>query len=480
MEHEWLSEEMVTELEAEIKSLAGAREAEGDGGQEQLNAVEQGLRKALNRLGQRLVKDYVERIEAADRGPCACGVCGQRMRNVKRAKLTVQSIFGPVRLRRRHYYCGGCRRSEYPMDTRYGWEKHRYTPTAKEWVCLFSQGEAYEEAVTYLGRVSGIEGTVESFRAVTQECGQWMLNEQEQHVRQIQETDEAYEQGKAPSSVMLVGADGCQVLKSGEKVGRPKKGEKRRTKSKRGRRRRERVLVEERKERGMEVKVGLVAALKRNSQNEYELEHSSYLATLENVEVFEDWLFTHMVERGVLQADQVLVMGDGASWIWKRIAPCVPHTKRIEIVDWYHLREKVWETGEVLYGPRDRWPTRNWVDQQLDKLWKGDWVGVQRALRMQRRKWEAKGNERALQAIQALGHYLHENQSRMDYPRYRRLGYPIATGPVESACKRVVGARMKRSGMQWRKPSAAPVLQLRTDFLSGRWDSNWRRLRAAA
>ena len=43
-----------------------------------------------------------------------------------------------------------------------------------------------------------------------------------------------------------------------------------------------------------------------------------------------------------------------------------------------------------------------------------------------------------------------ENQGhRMDYPRYRALGWQIGSGPVESACKRVVGQRLKCAGMRW-------------------------------
>ncbi len=38
----------------------------------------------------------------------------------------------------------------------------------------------------------------------------------------------------------------------------------------------------------------------------------------------------------------------------------------------------------------------------------------------------------------------------MDYPRYQkpRAG-KIGSGPVESACKTVIGMRMKQGGMRW-------------------------------
>jgi len=51
---------------------------------------------------------------------------------------------------------------------------------------------------------------------------------------------------------------------------------------------------------------------------------------------------------------------------------------------------------------------------------------------------------------------------------------------VEAACKSVVGGRMKRSGMLWRKDSAEPLLHLRAEFKSGRWDQKWQQMRVAA
>ena len=49
----------------------------------------------------------------------------------------------------------------------------------------------------------------------------------------------------------------------------------------------------------------------------------------------------------------------------------------------------------------------------------------------------------------------------MAYPLYRSLGLPIGSGGVESACKNVVAARMKQSGMIWSLDGAKDMLQLR-------------------
>ena len=172
MDAELLTAKMVAELQQEIKQVMEESEQEKTG-PAQLNRFEQGVRQALNRLGTQLTQRQIEQAgRAHEKGPRDCRQCGKQMRNVKRATLVVQSIFGALTVARTKYGCGGCERTEYPLDGYYGWQPHHFTPTAKEWVCLMCQEHAYEGSVEILGRVSGIAGTVETFRDVAQECGE--------------------------------------------------------------------------------------------------------------------------------------------------------------------------------------------------------------------------------------------------------------------------------------------------------------------
>ena len=74
-------------------------------------------------------------------------------------------------------------------------------------------------------------------------------------------------------------------------------------------------------------------------------------------------------------------------------------------------------------------------------------------------------------------HYFETNKERMRYSEYRAAGYPIGSGTVESACKRLIGARMKGAGMCWGKPAAQGVLTLRAELLSDRWQQSWPKTR---
>ncbi len=68
--------------------------------------------------------------------------------------------------------------------------------------------------------------------------------------------------------------------------------------------------------------------------------------------------------------------------------------------------------------------------------------------------------------------YFEGNLHRTDYPEYRKQGLDVGSGPTEAACK-VVGSRLKGSGMRWAEDGAARIAPLRVLSLSGdeAWDA---------
>lgn len=67
--------------------------------------------------------------------------------------------------------------------------------------------------------------------------------------------------------------------------------------------------------------------------------------------------------------------------------------------------------------------------------------------------------------------YYEKNRSPMDYPTYRRQGYQIGSGTIESAAKQIGTMRMKVAGAIWNEDSARLVAKARAAFLSDDWDS---------
>ena len=75
--------------------------------------------------------------------------------------------------------------------------------------------------------------------------------------------------------------------------------------------------------------------------------------------------------------------------------------------------------------------------------------------------------------LRGVADYLYRNRTRMRYDEYLANGWPIASGPVEGACKNLIKDRMERSGMRWTELMAEAIVQLRAICLSGDFDHYW-------
>ncbi len=168
-------------------------------------------------------------------------------------------------------------------------------------------------------------------------------------------------------------------------------------------------------------------------------------------------LWQEAAHQGVAAADEVVVVGDGAHWIWNIADTHFP--RATQILDWYHASTYVWAAATAIWGERQ--PQRDaWAHRQLDRLWDGKVEEVVAELAQQRVHGEA---------VEAALSYYTTHRTRMDYAVYRARGLQIGSGNVESACKQLVSARLKGPGMLWEATGAEQVATVRAWLKSGRW-----------
>jgi hypothetical protein len=187
------------------------------------------------------------------------------------------------------------------------------------------------------------------------------------------------------------------------------------------------------------------------------MEQPSYGAALKEAEPFGWHVYLEAERRGVRQADEVIVIGDGAHWIWKLAEMHFPDAT--QIVDWYHASQYLWNAGTAIYGEGTA-ARADWVEQQLDALWNGRIDDVLAAL-------EPHAQDDG--AVDASISYYTTQRGRMDYPSYRARGLQIGSGTIESTCKHLVSARLKQAGMIWSEEGAEAVVSVRAWLKSGRW-----------
>jgi hypothetical protein len=175
---------------------------------------------------------------------------------------------------------------------------------------------------------------------------------------------------------------------------------------------------------------------------------------------------------GMDRADRWIAISDGGAGIEDWLTMNFPRVEAV-ILDFYHVAEHLSDWAKSLH-PNDQEASAALASSWCHRLKHDGGAAVLaelRALDVGRRRAAREAHR------QLLGYF--ENQvHRMDYPRYRRMGWQIGSGPVEAACKQVVNQRLKGSGMRWSEPGADALCHLRALFRSEecQWDAFWASL----
>ena len=96
-----------------------------------------------------------------------------------------------------------------------------------------------------------------------------------------------------------------------------------------------------------------------------------------------------------------------------------------------------------------------WVLDRTLRILFGEVGQVVKGIRQSITKRGLSGPKR--KTLNAVANYLYRNRSRMRYNEYLASGWPIASGPVEGACKNLIKDRRERTGMRWTKQMAEAI-----------------------
>ncbi len=172
-----------------------------------------------------------------------------------------------------------------------------------------------------------------------------------------------------------------------------------------------------------------------------------------------DMLLAYLRALGAAQAKELMVVSDGAPWIWERVGrlACglgVDRERVVEVVDFYHAVEAVHRVADV---PR-------WKKRSLKSKW------LKTAKRLLKRGHiealiahiESLAVGRRATAIKEHVGYFVRHAHRMRYQWCLARKIPIGSGAVESAVRRIVNLRLKSNGKFWLLPNANAMLLTRS------------------
>ena len=101
----------------------------------------------------------------------------------------------------------------------------------------------------------------------------------------------------------------------------------------------------------------------------------------------------------------------------------------------------------------------------MGRLWAGEVGSVTWGLERMKPVTPASQEE-----IRKLRGYLEKNAEKINYSAFRRGGYPIGSGGIESANKFICHIRIKRSGAWWYEHNANGIMRIRCAKFNGTLD----------
>ena len=123
-----------------------------------------------------------------------------------------------------------------------------------------------------------------------------------------------------------------------------------------------------------------------------------------------------------------------------------------------HALEKLWKAAYVFHAEGSL-EAELWVLDRALRILLGDVGQVVKGIRQSITKRGLCGA--GSKTLRGVADYLYRNRTRMRYNEYLANGWPIASGPVEGACKNLIKDRMERSGMRWTEQMAEAIVQLK-------------------
>jgi hypothetical protein len=403
-----------------------------------IDELEQGIREDLVALGNAVMGEVLSSYDEQVNGSaekCECGGCTKRQ---LRRSASLLSVFGWLTYTRGYYHCGNCGKRGYRLDAGQGiraGQASRGMPRLMGMAGVTSSfAEAREQLLDYL-LVSVSPNTIrkETYAAGRRQAArETQEREESQQVESLQQREQhlagqnrlarvygSMDGAQAPTTIGWREVKSLAWYQSRHRYGHPDQ---------------------------------LQAA---------EIEYRSEIAQSEE---FGQLLWASALGYQADRAREVVFVCDGAPWIWKIVEQYFPDA--VQIVDWYHACSYLTEIAHAAFTDQDA--AQHWLEQTKSFLWQGDMQEVLGAC--QAYQADPQTSAAATKAIT----YYSNNRQRMNYPVYRQMGYFCGSGTVESACKQIVTARLKKSGARWLPENATLTAKARAAYLSG--SQSWRPL----
>ncbi len=420
------------------------------------------IEKAIDKQSQEMRRKVLERLsqDVASRAAFNCPKCGRSLNVVDyHRKRTVVSSFGKMRYTRSYGCCTSCQKHCAPADIALGLhERAPASPRVQEICALTVLRAPAGQGEDDVRRMTGIKVGSSTLHREARRQGDRALKLREGD-EQLTQTQKGIAKlaAKAPTlpkhTTMLIEIDAWNIRERdnwGKTQALLKAGEK--------------------TERWHWVYTGTVFRLDQRTTTESGrpvIADRGYIATRKGIDSFRQQLYAETLQRGLLDAETVLILADGAIWIWNLATDRFKDAK--QRVDLYHVQEHLWSLAHELYGrgtpEAQAWvrPYLLWLKRRKDGVL--DVINSLEALQKNIKEFSKKQRD----AVGKEVDYFTTHKDRMDYKTGKALGQPVGSGAIESTCSQYQ-RRFKLTGQFWTLAGDEAFLTMATLHRNGRWN----------
>jgi hypothetical protein len=405
-----------------------------------LSDIEKVTRRLVQEIGRQAIATVVNAEEKPYPEPeINCPKCGQASPYVRRRTAQLRTLFGRMTVERAYYLCSDCHQGSYPVDRRLGLRPNAMSAELERLVAMtgvqipFGKGRDLFEALTL---ISLSDQTVDK---ATQTYGAAATHREQEWQAFAHDQDELQRRKReVRKPLRLYGAvDAAKVHTRGD---------------------------EEHPWRDLKLGTWFEARGRppKTPDGEWRIqaENIHYYADICPAAEFGSLMWSTGVQHHAQLALELVILGDGAEWIWNLVTEHFPQA--VQILDWFHATEYLMPVAKAAFSAEEA--QKEWVVHSKQALWDG-MIDKVISICMDLARSEDSSDPAFVAA-----RYFDRNRHRMDYPAYRQQGYQIGSGTIESAAKQIGMMRMKVAGAIWNEDSARKVAKARATYLSNEWN----------
>lgn len=430
------------DLLTQVSTLAGDfQNADG----QNLGHLEEGLKKPIGQFAAKVMEKAAQ--QKAGQAPPKCPACGRKLTRRQKLERTIHTGQGEIKVTRVRGWCTKCRQWFCPGDEALGVESG-YSPYVQEMAALFASKMPLAEASAVLERATGIRLAPTTLDRVAKQAAQKALEKRKQMDEQAALGGEglAKQRVAQPPATLFIMLDAFNIRERddfGQSQALRKKGLE--------------------PKRWHWVWTGTVFSLEQRVKKGGRpiITDRGYVATRGGLDALRAQVHAEALRRGLGQVERVVVMGDGAAWIWNLAGD--RFKEAVQRVDLYHIKQHLWTAAKELH-PDDPVQAALWVRQMKQRLKRGQAGKVIADLEEAVQDLETHHRQTVSKEID----YLKEHAPRMDYSQAVKRHEPVGTGAIESTCRQYQ-CRFKRPGQFWSQAGDEGLLCLETFWRNHRW-----------